>query len=548
MNSQQRNSPLPPGQRYLNNPKIKKAGVQMQYTQEQAAEILRCRDDIVYFAAKYIKIVHVDDGLIPFKMWEYQEEFLKNVEQNRFSIALCSRQIGKSILTVTFLLHYLLFNEYKRVGVIANVGATARKILKKMQLAYENLPPWLQQGVVEWNKGTVELENGSIVEASSTTGNAARGDSISALFIDECAFIEPGLWDDFYTSVYPTVSSGKTTKIILVSTANGMNHYYKLWEDATKGRSAFSPFEVKWDARPDRDEEWKQETISNTSPEKFAQEHENFFAGGQNTLINANALNSMPPQDPEFVNDHLKIYNPPVEGHTYIVTADVSQGRGMDYSTLSVIDITVYPFVQVATYRNNDLSPLFFPNVIQKVGKSYNDAYALVENNDVGQEVVDLLNYDLEYENILSPKTSTGFMSSGKYKLGMRTTKSTKALGCSNFKDLVELKKLIIQDFDTIVELSGFVAKGKSYEADSGFNDDMVMGLVNFSWFTSSPLFKDLTDSDVRKNMFRAQIKDLEEEMLPAMIIDSGIEDAPKKQDFHIEGGEVWTHVADIEL
>lgn len=528
-------------ERYLNHPKLKRAGVQIPYTIEQAQEVARCRNDIVYFARKYVKIVHVDLGLIPFEMWEYQEEFLQNIEENRFSIALCSRQIGKSILTITFLLHYVLFNKYKRVGVIANVGATARKILKKMQLAYEELPPWMQQGIVEWNKGTVELENGSIIEASSTTGNAARGDSISALFIDECAFIEPGLWDDFYTSVYPTISSGKTTKIIMVSTANGMNHYYKMWNDAIKGKSAFSPFEVKWDARPDRDDAWKAETIANTSPEKFAQEHENFFSGGTNTLINPNTLNNIVIQEPLHWKDHLKIYNEPIEGHQYVISADVSHGKGLDYSAFSVIDITEYPFKQVAVYHTNDISPLIYPNVLNRVGITYNTAYILVENNDVGQEVVDLLNYDLEYENILSPKTTSGWAASGRYKLGMRTTKSTKALGCSTLKDLVEMNKLIIQDMNTVVEMSGFIAKGKSYEADTGYFDDIVMGLVNFSWFSATELFKDITNVDIRKNMFSKQILDLEQDMLPSLIIDSGVVDGEKE--YFSEGGELWTHV-----
>lgn len=531
---------IPKQYRYLNNPKIKKAGISLEYTEDQLREIARCRNDIVYFAHKYVKIVHVDKGLIPFDMWKYQEEFLENIENNRFSIALCSRQIGKSILTITFLLHYMLFNEYKNIGVIANVGATARKILRKLQLSYENLPMWLQQGVVEWNKGTLILENGSILEASSTTGNAARGDSMSALFIDECAFIEPNLWDDFYTSVYPTVSSGSTTKIIMVSTANGMNHYYKLWKDAKAGKSDYSPYEVNWQARPDRDEEWKRQTIANTSPEKFAQEHENFFAGGSNTLVNSNVLSRLAVIDPLDTRDNIKIYDYPVSGNTYVLSADVSHGRGQDYSAFSIIDITKYPFRQVATFYDDQTSPLIYPNIIQKVAIAYNDAFVLIENNDVGQEVVDLLNYDLEYENILSPKTSTGLFKSGKYKLGMRTTKSTKALGCSNFKDLVEMNKLIIQDYSTIVEMSGFISKGKSFEADKGYYDDLVMGLVNFSWFTSSPMFKDIIDIDVRKNMFKEQIKNLEEDLIPAIVIDNGIND-PHSDDYFAEGGEVWS-------
>jgi len=513
---------LPKTSCYLGQQKLKKADIQMEFDQEMIEEYKKCRDDIVYFCKNYIKIVHVDRGLIPFGMWDFQADLVNHLNDNRFSSVLCSRQVGKSITTVAYILHFILFNDYKRVGIIANKGASARKVLAKLKLAFENLPHWLQQGVVEWNKGSIELDNGCIVEASSTSGDAARGDSLSLLFIDEAAFIDSNLWEEFYNSTYPTVSSGLETKIIMVSTANGMNHYYKIIEDARKGRSDYAYFEVKWDAVPTRTEEWKRETIANTSEEQFSQEHENTFLGGSKTLISNTALMSISYDDPaiQLENNKLFVFEKPIKNHVYVLSADVAEGIGLDAQAFNVIDITEYPFKQVCSFRDNKTTYLKYPLLIEKYGKAYNNAYVLVESNDVGKEVLTTLNYELEYENIVTLKTNKE-----KYQLGIRTTKATKASGCSNLKDLIEKNQLIVRDFRTLQELSGFVESGHSYEADDGYTDDLVMSLVNFSYFTGRELFEDISNHNIGKKMFAGNVVDNEENMLPLPVITDGTED-----------------------
>lgn len=513
---------LPKNKCYLGNLKIKKDGVTMRFSPEMIEEYQKCKDDIVYFAKNYIKIVHVDDGLIPFDMYDFQEDLINNINDNRFSISLCSRQIGKSITTVAWMLHFILFNDYKRLGIIANKGATARKILGKLKLAYENLPHWLQSGVKEWNKGSIELENGCIIEASSTSGDAVRGDSLSALFIDEAAFIDDNLWEEFYTSVYPTISSGKTTKIILVSTANGMNHYHKLWKDAVNGRSSFSPFEVNWRAVPGRDEAWREETIGNTSEEKFDQEHENQFLGSSDTLIGSTYLKSMVAEDPIKRQDkNYYVYEEVKENHKYFISVDCGQGLGLDFSVVNVFDITTYPFRQVALFRDNNISPLFLPTVILNIATKYNKAWVLIENNDIGSQVVSDFNFDLEYENIISLRTLN---EKSKLRLGMRTTKRTKAIGCSVFKELVRDQKLILQDQASITEVSTFVKKGNSYEAQTGKNDDIVMTIVNMSYATTTTQFEDIHNFNIQKSLLENNRRDIEEDVLPPPLISDGLD------------------------
>lgn len=507
---------------YLGNTKLKRDGATYRYTPELKEEFIKCSNDVVYFVKEYMKIVHVDRGLIPFDMYDFQEDLIRNIQDNRFSITLASRQIGKSVTTIAFLLHFILFNKYKRVGIIANKGATARKILKKLKLAYENLPHWLQSGVVEWNKGSIELSNGCIVEASSTSGDAVRGDSLSLLFIDEAAFIEKNLWTEFYTSVYPTISSGETTKIVLVSTANGMNHYYKMWNDAKSGKSKYSPFEVNWKMVPNRTQEFMDETIANTSPEQFSQEHENSFLGNTNTLLSSVTLGNLPIFDPEQRDiNNTKIYEAPDPTQKYFISVDVGQGVNLDYSVINVINISEYPFKQAALYRSNSISPLFLPSIIEGLATKYNEAFVLIENNDIGTSVVNDLNFSFEYPNIISIKTG----SEGKYKLGMRTTKRTKSSGCSNIKELVEGNKLLICDFDTINEFSTFVKSKNSYEAEAGYNDDIVMSFVNFAFFTTTELFLDIYENDVREVLMKKRMEDLENTMLPDLIIDDGLND-----------------------
>jgi len=519
---------------YNANPNLKRVGQEMKFTKAQVEEFVKCSQDKVYFAEKFMKIVHVDKGLMTIPLYEYQKNLLRTLSDHRFAIILQSRQSGKTTTLTVDLLHYILFNNHKTCAILANKGATAREILHRIKMAYEHLPKWLQQGVVEWNKGSIELENGSRILTAASSSDNIRGQAISYLFVDECAFVDN--WEEFYSSVYPTISSGKESRIVLVSTANGMNHYYKLWEDATSGRSNYAAFEVLWSDVPGRDAAWKEETINNTSEGAFLQEHENHFLGSSHTLIASSALRQLAIGNPLYESEDqaLKIYKEPVEGHSYVNIVDTSHGKGLDFSAFSIIDVTEYPFEQVAVYYNADISPLMYPSVVAHVSRKFNEAWVLVETNDIGEQVVNTLNYELEYENIISDNNGA------QYSLGVRTTKSVKAIGCSTLRDLVEHKKLIIRDKDSIFELGGFIQKGKSYEADVGFHDDIVMTLVLFAWLTTQENFEDLRQSfNIREAIYSKQIESMEEDLTPFGFIENGLDD--DVEIVEIEGdGTVW--------
>lgn len=513
-------NPLRKTDYYNGNPRLKRQDVRMELEDWQLDELDKCEEDIIYFVKNYMKITHVDDGLVAFKPYDYQEKLLHHLKDNRFSIILSARQTGKTTSTIGYLLHYTLFNDYKQVGVLANKGDMAQEILERYQLAYENLPFWMQAGVVEWNKTNILLENGCKILTSATGGSAARGKSFSCLFLDEAAFVPSNVWDPFWKSIYPTISSGKKTKVIMVSTPNGLNHYHTMWEAAIKGKSSFKPMEVKWYDVPGRDEAWKLETIANTSQGAFAQEHECEFMGSSNTLINSYTIANLAIKAPIFEYDGYHVFTPPKPGHSYVITVDVSHGKGLDYQAFSVIDISEYPFEQVASFYNADMSPLLYPSVINKVGMDYNMAWLLVENNDMGANVINILNYDLEYENIVSPQTETG-----KYTEGLRTTPRTKSIGCSTMRDLLESTKLIIRDNRLKEELIGFGIKGSSYAAEEGYHDDLVMGIVNFSYLTTTDEFQNLNDHDIRSALFEQRMQDIEEDLCAFAICDDGIDD-----------------------
>jgi hypothetical protein len=515
---------------YLGNPLLKQLNVPQNYTKEEIEEYVKCRDDPIYFITTYMTIVNVDEGLIKFDLWPFQKDLIKGLQNNRFCIVKSPRQSGKSQTSLAYMLHYVLFHEQRNIAILANKGATARELLGRLQMAYERLPMFIQQGVSEWNKGSIWLENGSRILASSTTSSAIRGYAFNLIFLDEFAFIQQGMAEEFFNSVYPTISSGQTSKVIIVSTPNGMNHYYKMWTNAVEGRSNYKAFEVNWWDVPGRDEEWKKQTIANTSEEQFKQEFECEFLGSAGTLINPTKIAELVQKSPLSRKENLDVYEETLEGHTYFIAVDVAEGRGQDYSTFSVIDITKFPFKQVAKYRSNTISPLLFPTIIYQVGIAYNIATILVESNGPGGEVCNILHYDLEYENTINE--------SGVHaKLGIKMSKRVKAVGCSNFKDLIENNKLIINDLDTISEISQFIVKGKSWAAEDGGHDDLVMSLVMFSWFSSQELFKDLTNKDLRKNLYDGQIREIEDDLTPFGFIEDGVGDTDK---YVVEDGEVW--------
>jgi|TARA_R110000787_G_scaffold87759_2_gene186742 hypothetical protein len=513
---------------YLGNPLLKSAHVPQDWSEKEVGEYIRCQNDPLHFITEHIKIVSLDEGLIPFDVRDYQEEMINRFHEERFVICKMARQTGKSTTILAYLLHYILFNENVSVAVLANKKTTAMELLGRLQLAYEHLPKWLQQGILIWNKGNIELENGSKILASSTSGSAIRGGSFNIIFLDEFAFVPSNISEEFFSSVYPTISSGKTTKVFIVSTPNGMNMFYKLWTDAEEKQNDYSPISVHWSQVPDRDEAWKEKTIRNTSERQFQQEFECSFLGSSNTLISTEKLLAMPFKSPVYQNGGLDVYQEPVIGHTYVIVCDVARGVGLDYSAFSLFDVTKQPYRQVAKYRKNDISPMLYPNVIFTTAQKYNEAFVLVEVNDIGQQVADILYHDMEYENMMmvtmhgrnGQQIGGGF--SKNVSMGIRTTKQVKRIGCATLKDLIERNNLIIEDFDTISELTTFIGKSTSFEADDGAHDDLVMCCVLFSWLVQQRYFRELTNQDIREKMFSEQMRMIEEEMVPFGFIEDG--------------------------
>ena len=513
---------------YLGNPNLKRAGVGVNWSPEMIQEWIKCSQDVVYFVKTYMKIVNVDRGLIPFEPYDYQVEMLQAMANNRYNIIATSRQAGKSTTTCAFILWYILFNSDKNVALLANKAETAREILGKIQLAYQHLPKWLQHGVTEWNKGSFVLENNSRVLATATSADNIRGFSINLLFIDEAAFIDN--WDEFFTSVYPTISSGKTTQVILVSTPNGLNHFYATWQNALEGRNGYNHILVKWDRVPGRDENWRQGTLAalNFDMEKFSQEFEVEFLGSSGTLIAGWKLKELVHLNPVQQNDGLRMYETPDRSKVYACVVDVSRGKGLDYSAFSVLDITSMPYRQVCVFRNNNIAPIDYASIVHQVCKSYNNAAVLVEINDIGGQVADSLHYDFEYDNILftesagraGKRITSGF--GANVDRGIRTTKNVKSIGCSILKLLIEQNQLIVNDFDTISELSTFSRKGSGYEAEPGKHDDMVMGLVLFAWLSDQDYFKELTSINTLAMLREKTDEEIIGELTPFGFVDDG--------------------------
>jgi len=515
---------------YLNNPLLKKAYVPIEYTQEQIEEVIKCSKDINYFIKTYTKIISLDRGLINFEMYPFQEDMSRTIADNRFTVIKTCRQAGKTTTSAAVILWHAIFNDSYTIAILANKLSTAREILSRVQRGYENLPKWLQQGVVTWNKTNIELENGSQIIAASTASSAIRGFSINFLYLDEFAFVPRNIQDDFFTSVYPTIISGTNTKVVITSTPNGFDLFYKIWINSVEGRNEYANFSVSWWDVPGRDDEWREKTIANTSEDQFRQEFEAEFLGSANTLISPNVLRSLTFTTP--ISSHyegsLTVYKEPEKGGVYFCVVDTSRGVGMDASAFVVIDVSSVPYEVVACYKNNIIDPLVYPDVIHNVVKNYNEAYTLVEINDNGQQIADILHHDYEYENIIftSVKGRAGQVIGGGFsssvQRGVRTTKQVKRIGCSNAKTMIEKEKIKLHDFNLINELSTFIQKGSSYEADIGSHDDLIMCVVLFAWATNQTFFKDLTDTDFRKKLMEDRERLISDDVLPFGFIDDG--------------------------
>lgn len=535
---------------YKGNPNLKSSLVRQEFTQEQVEDFIKCSEDPIYFIQNYVNIVSIDEGLVPFNMYPFQQNIVKSFHDNRFSICKLPRQSGKSTTVLSYLIHYILFNDQVNVAILANKASTARDLLSRLQLAYEHLPSWLQQGVMNWNKGSLELENGSKILAASTSASAVRGGSYNIIFLDEFAFIPNNIAEQFFSSVYPTISSGKSSKVMIVSTPHGMNMFYKMWTDAENGNNDFVPLEVHWSEVPGRDEDWKEQTIKNTSEQQFLQEFECSFLGSVDTLISPQKIQTIPHKDPIERSAGFDVWERPQKEHSYCITVDVARGAQNDYSAFVVFDITTVPYKMVAKYRSNEIKPLIFPDIIYRAAKTYNDAQVLIEINDIGGQIADALHHDMAYENIIQSQVkgrlgqivSSGF-GDGQSDLGIRTTKSLKRIGCSTLKQLIESDKILVPDFDVVVEMSTFIQRGQSFEAEDGGTDDLMMCLVFFAWLTDQQFFKDLTDDDIRKRLFDSQKETIEADMAPFGFIDDGVHYGEDLNPFVDQDGDYWRPV-----
>lgn len=529
---------------YLGNQNLKAAGKSVEFTKEQVEEYLKCAKDPVHFIKEYVRIVSLDEGLVPFSMYDFQEDMVRKIHDNRFVIAKLPRQTGKSTTVISYLLHYILFTQDVNVAILANKLATARELLHRLKLAYEYLPTWMQQGIVEWNKGSIVLENGSKILASATSSSAVRGGSFNMIFLDEFAFVPQGVAEEFFSSVYPTITSGQTTKVLIISTPKGLNMFYRFWNDAINDRNDYVPIEVHWSAVPGRDAKWKEQTIANTSEEQFRGEFECDFIGSAATLVSSSKLKCLTYNEPLVQNDEgLSIYEKPKEGRVYVTTVDTSRGQGKDYSAFVIVDVTEMPYKVVAVYRNNTVSPMLYPTVVHSLCRQYNDAYCLVEINDIGGQVADILHSELEYQNIITVlvKGRKGQIASwggfgGGAQMGIRTTTVTKRVGCSVLKSLIEEDKIFINDTNIMQELFSFIARRNSYQAEEGHHDDLVMCLVMLGWLTTQSMFNEFIEGSFRENLYEDKIKELEEEMTPFGFLDDGFTDTS----FVDDEGDRW--------
>ena len=530
---------------YLGNPNLKKVNTPIEFTEEQIVEFKRCEEDPLYFIKNYVQIVSLDEGLIQFKTYKFQDKMITNMHENRFTIYKLPRQSGKSTTIISYLLHYAIFNPNSNIAILANKSSTARDILGRLQLAYENLPKWLQQGVINWNKGNIELENKSKIVAAATSSSAIRGGSYNIIFLDEFAFVPTTIAEQFFSSVYPTITSGQKTKVIIVSTPYGMNQFYKLWVDAENKNNDYVPMEVHWSEVPGRDEKWKEETIRNTSATQFASEFECEFLGSVDTLISPAKIKATPYITPLQTNGRLSIFEKPIKGNTYVACVDVARGTLKDYSAFIIYDVTQLPYRVVATFRDNELKPILFPEMIAKVCSQYNKAHILVEVNDIGAQISDGLHFEIEYDNILmtTQKGRAGQILGAMFsqrgsQLGVRMTKQVKKMGTANIKAIIEADKLVINDFKIIEEMSTFVRKNQSWQAEEGCNDDLMTCLVIFGWLVNQRYFKEMTDRNIRAEMYREQEKLIEQDMAPFGFVDDGTpeEEKPTVDEY----GTVW--------
>lgn len=514
---------------YRGNINLKPLGYTHTFQASELSEYEKCANDPLYFIETYVYITTLDHGSQKFKLYPYQRNLIKQIHTNRRVIAKVGRQLGKTQCSAAYILWYTLFQKNVTVAILANKSSAAREILSRYQDMYQSLPIWIQQGIVDWNKGNITLENGSKIFTNATSRDAIRGRSVNLIYVDEVAIIPNNVAEEFFTAVYPTISSGQTTKVLLTSTPLGYNHFWKFFTEAEKGINGFIPITVHYSEIPGRDEKWAATQLALLGELKFNQEVLCHWLGSSLTLIRSDIIAKLSAFEHEYKKDSLDIGVMPIKNHQYVIIADTSRGVKGDYSAFTVIDVTEIPYRMVAKYRNNQIAPMLYPNVIHQTAIAYNHALILVEINDIGGQVADILYQDLEYENMLfvtkqkgGQTLSAGF--SNNVSLGVRTDKQVKRVGCSTLKSLMEENKLLVNDADIISEFSTFIeTKLGFFAADSGYHDDLVITLVLFAWMTTQPYFKDLTNGDLRKALYENQINNIEHELTPFGIVSDGV-------------------------
>ena len=519
------------------NPHIRGPSVPIQWTKKSLSEYGKCADDPLHFIRNYVYIKSVDsEDLILFATRPYQDEMVEKMVNNRFVIVKLPRQAGKTVIVSALLLWNLIFQRNYSILIAANKGSKANDVLKMVKDMYEKLPEFLQHGISIWNKGSIELETGSKIRATATSGSSARGDTVNLIYIDEAAFIPTHVATEFFESVVPTISSGKTSKIFITSTPKGLNHFYSMYKAAIEGKSGYAHVEIKWNDVPGRDEKFRAQIVAQFGQRYFDQEYGAEFHGSSSTLIDGAKLTTLVTEHPVSETPTYRIYANPEPHHSYAITVDVAEGLGGDASAMSVVDITSLPYKIAAVYRNNEIQPMAFPSVIHQFALKYNRAMVLVEAN-FGQQIADILWQDLEYENIVQTarnvkrgdQISAGFAASTRPGLVMN--KLTKRLGCSNLKTLIEQDQLLITDGWIYDELCRFVVTGASYVASEG-HDDLAMTLVMFGWLVDQGYVRDATNNDIRRKIAEVNARAIEDSMMALGGITRGLDDDFEAIDF----------------
>ena len=513
---------------YNNNKHLKAAGVKIPFTEHQVSEYMKCAEDPLYFIENYAKIVSLDHGVVPFKMFDYQKDLILAIHENRNVIGLWPRQFGKSTSVGAYIAWYILFNDNKTAVILANKQAIAIEIFGRVQFIIENLPKWLQQGVMEWNKKSLILENGSKCIAAATSPSAVRGLSVNLLMCDEFAHLGPNLADEFIASVFPTLSSSETSKLAIVSTPKGLNHYHKMWVEAESGTNGFIPIKASWQDHPLRTPEWAEEQRKKLGDVRYRQEVEVEFQGSSYTLVDGTKLANLSISQPIHETDELEVFVAPEKDHSYVMTVDVSRGRHLDYSAFTVFDVTEMPYKVVATFKDNTISTLEYPHLVYNTARQYNNAFVLIEVNDLGEEVSNTIWYEYEYENLYF--TDKDRLTEARGYPGVRTTKKVKSVGCSVLKELIEKDQLIVNSHKIIEELGVFVLKRTSYAADdTSINDDLCTTLWLFAWLTKQDIFQETTNNNLRKALADKKSAYIDSTMTPYGFYDNGINNTQAK-------------------